>query len=102
MCWSYSIRYSFKRCLALTVFLFKSRFFAKFLWFDDPSGRSAAGRMAPMAQFQLPAVQLAQLRAPSIRCRDCRQTCSPGGIATRVSSCGIDGTGGVTCWRINE
>ena len=42
----------------LTVFLFKSRFFAKFLWFDDPSGRSAAGRMAPMAQFQLPAVRV--------------------------------------------
>ena len=58
MCWSYSIRYSFKRCLALTVFLFKCRFFAKFLWFDDPSGRSAAGRMAPMAQFQLPAVRV--------------------------------------------
>ena len=58
MCCSCSIRYSFKRCLALTVFLFKCRFFAKFLQFNDPSGRSAAGRMAPMAQFPLPALRV--------------------------------------------
>ena len=67
MCWSCSIRYSFKRCLALTVFLFKCRFFAKFLWFDDPSGRSAAGRMAPMGQFELSTVRVVNLTEASVR-----------------------------------
>ena len=77
ICWSCSIRYSFKRCLALTVFLFKFGFFGKFLWFDDPSGRSAAGRMAPMAQFQLPAVRVVNPTEPSVRFRDDRGRFSP-------------------------
>ena len=75
--WSCSVRYFFNLCLSLTVLLFKCFVFVKILQFHDTSGRSAAGRMAPMAQFQLPTVRVVNPTEPSVRFRGERGRFSP-------------------------
>ena len=65
--WSCSDRYFFNLSLLLTVLLFVRCFSVKFLQFHDTSGRSAAGRMAPMGQFQLPTVRVVNPTEASVR-----------------------------------
>ena len=65
--WSCSDRYFFNLSLLLTVLLFVWCFSVKFLQFRDTSGRSAAGRMAPMGQFQLPTVRVVNPTEASVR-----------------------------------
>ena len=65
--WSCSDRYFFNLSLLLTVLLFVLCFSVKFLPFYDTLWRSAAGRMAPMGQFQLPTVRVVNLTEASVR-----------------------------------
>ena len=65
--WSCCVCYFFNLCLSLTVLLFKCFVFVKILHFHDTSGRSAAGRMAPMKQFQLPTVRVVNPTEASVR-----------------------------------
>ena len=50
-------------CVPLQMFFFSVHFFE----FHDTWGRSAAGRMAPMGQFQLPTVRVVTPTEASVR-----------------------------------